>query len=155
MVVGFASPSPIDMGRGVMCEVRRDEETEPVALAVLELGEDDPNCRYVDDYEYWLRGCPRYWPLISRRMTRTAVIGRRGYDDDEDERTAMGRRRGGLSLRERGQLGRALPAARDEYPAPGADSSRQPPTGRNDPCPCGSGKKFKKCCLRKQGDGGR
>jgi hypothetical protein len=23
--------------------------------------------------------------------------------------------------------------------------------GRNDPCPCGSGKKFKKCCLRQQG----
>jgi Protein of unknown function (DUF1186)/SEC-C motif len=23
--------------------------------------------------------------------------------------------------------------------------------GRNDPCPCGSGKKFKKCCLAKQG----
>lgn len=22
-----------------------------------------------------------------------------------------------------------------------------PKTGRNDPCPCGSGKKFKKCCL--------
>lgn len=22
-------------------------------------------------------------------------------------------------------------------------------TGRNDPCPCGSGKKYKKCCLRK------
>lgn len=21
--------------------------------------------------------------------------------------------------------------------------------GRNDPCPCGSGKKFKKCCLNK------
>ena len=21
--------------------------------------------------------------------------------------------------------------------------------GRNDPCPCGSGKKYKKCCLRK------
>ena len=24
-----------------------------------------------------------------------------------------------------------------------------PRTGRNDPCPCGSGKKYKKCCLRK------
>jgi len=24
-----------------------------------------------------------------------------------------------------------------------------PKTGRNDPCPCGSGKKFKKCCLHK------
>ena len=22
-------------------------------------------------------------------------------------------------------------------------------TSRNDPCPCGSGKKFKQCCLRK------
>jgi preprotein translocase subunit SecA len=25
--------------------------------------------------------------------------------------------------------------------------------GRNDPCPCGSGKKFKACCMRKQGNG--
>ena len=24
----------------------------------------------------------------------------------------------------------------------------QPKIGRNDPCPCGSGKKYKKCCLR-------
>ncbi|WP_371924923.1 SEC-C metal-binding domain-containing protein [Endozoicomonas sp. SCSIO W0465] len=23
-----------------------------------------------------------------------------------------------------------------------------PKTGRNDPCPCGSGQKFKKCCGR-------
>jgi hypothetical protein len=23
------------------------------------------------------------------------------------------------------------------------------PIGRNDPCPCGSGKKYKKCCMRK------
>jgi len=23
-------------------------------------------------------------------------------------------------------------------------------TGRNDPCPCGSGKKYKKCCLAKK-----
>ena len=22
------------------------------------------------------------------------------------------------------------------------------PIGRNDPCPCGSGKKFKKCCIQ-------
>ncbi len=34
----------------------------------------------------------------------------------------------------------------------------EPPTnkkvGRNDPCPCGSGKKFKKCCLSKRQTGG-
>ncbi|RLA43860.1 MAG: hypothetical protein DRR42_21180, partial [Gammaproteobacteria bacterium] len=25
-------------------------------------------------------------------------------------------------------------------------------TGRNDPCPCGSGKKYKHCCLGTPGD---
>lgn len=29
----------------------------------------------------------------------------------------------------------------------GAQAMLQPKIGRNDPCPCGSGKKFKKCCL--------
>jgi hypothetical protein len=36
------------------------------------------------------------------------------------------------------------------------DEEVEPPTnkiGRNDPCPCGSGKKFKKCCLKKQRNG--
>ncbi|MEQ1674882.1 MAG: SEC-C metal-binding domain-containing protein [Candidatus Nitrotoga sp.] len=26
----------------------------------------------------------------------------------------------------------------------------EPKIGRNDPCPCGSGKKYKKCCLAKE-----
>lgn len=34
------------------------------------------------------------------------------------------------------------PARRAAYRRPG------PKTGRNDPCPCGSGRKFKKCCGR-------
>jgi hypothetical protein len=34
----------------------------------------------------------------------------------------------------------------DEEPLPSKKK-----VGRNDPCPCGSGKKFKKCCLHKQG----
>jgi uncharacterized protein len=32
----------------------------------------------------------------------------------------------------------------------GAGSTRRTRIGRNDPCPCGSGKKYKKCCLRKE-----
>ena len=35
------------------------------------------------------------------------------------------------------------------------DEEPEPPpkrVGRNDPCPCGSGKKFKKCCLHKRGN---
>jgi preprotein translocase subunit SecA len=32
---------------------------------------------------------------------------------------------------------------------PGAPMRREAPkVGRNDPCPCGSGKKFKQCCGR-------
>ncbi len=31
---------------------------------------------------------------------------------------------------------------------PGSSSSRKPRWGRNQPCPCGSGKKYKKCCGR-------
>ena len=36
-----------------------------------------------------------------------------------------------------------------EFPAPSkpARASRQRKPGRNDPCPCGSGRKYKKCCL--------
>jgi SEC-C motif domain protein len=32
-----------------------------------------------------------------------------------------------------------------EGPAPFREASRKP--GRNEPCPCGSGKKYKRCCL--------
>jgi uncharacterized protein len=37
-------------------------------------------------------------------------------------------------------------------PPPPPVPVHSPPTpkvGRNDPCPCGSGKKYKKCCLNK------
>jgi preprotein translocase subunit SecA len=31
-----------------------------------------------------------------------------------------------------------------------AQSPRTDSVGRNDPCPCGSGKKYKNCCMRKE-----
>lgn len=33
-------------------------------------------------------------------------------------------------------------------PTPRQMSRRPPKVGRNEPCLCGSGKKFKKCCLK-------
>jgi preprotein translocase subunit SecA len=48
--------------------------------------------------------------------------------------------------------GAATPAA--PRPAPLRPAPRTPSgekVGRNDPCPCGSGKKYKKCCYLKQG----
>ena len=42
-------------------------------------------------------------------------------------------------------------AARLAYEASKAGTVKRtkPKIGRNDPCPCGSGKKYKKCCLYK------
>ena len=34
----------------------------------------------------------------------------------------------------------------DHGPAPEPVRRTEPKVGRNDPCPCASGKKFKKCC---------
>jgi len=31
--------------------------------------------------------------------------------------------------------------------------NRGPRVGRNDPCPCGSGRKYKQCCMRQGGNG--
>ncbi|RMD64462.1 MAG: hypothetical protein D6824_03965, partial [Planctomycetota bacterium] len=43
-------------------------------------------------------------------------------------------------------------------PAPAPKTPTPPPAprkvGRNDPCPCGSGKKYKKCCMLKEGAAG-
>lgn len=36
--------------------------------------------------------------------------------------------------------------------SPSLAQTKKPKIGRNDPCPCGSGKKFKKCCLLKEQD---
>ena len=36
-----------------------------------------------------------------------------------------------------------------QAPMEGVPNRAKPKVGRNDPCPCGSGKKFKKCCLGK------
>jgi len=36
---------------------------------------------------------------------------------------------------------------RSDYAPPATVTRGEPKVGRNDPCPCGSGKKFKKCCL--------
>jgi uncharacterized protein (DUF2384 family) len=49
-----------------------------------------------------------------------------------------------------GREARAAAAGRDPWDDPAASlASVEPKIGRNDPCPCGSGKKYKKCCLAK------
>lgn len=55
------------------------------------------------------------------------------------------------AMREYAHLGRSIYQARLETGDLGREPSRHTKVGRNDPCPCGSGKKFKKCCALKGG----
>ena len=48
------------------------------------------------------------------------------------------------------RLGRRLPDTGDPRPGGEAPLPARRDVGRNHPCPCGSGKKYKKCCLLKE-----
>ena len=50
------------------------------------------------------------------------------------------------AMREYALIGRAIYQARLETGDLGQAPLARPKVGRNDPCPCGSGRKFKKCC---------
>ena len=50
------------------------------------------------------------------------------------------------AMREYAHLGRSIYQARRAAGDLDQESLARPKVGRNDPCPCGSGKKFKKCC---------
>lgn len=47
---------------------------------------------------------------------------------------------------------KALPGEDEEPLPPPVETIRKQgaDVGRNDPCPCGSGKKYKQCCLTKE-----
>jgi uncharacterized protein YecA (UPF0149 family) len=49
-------------------------------------------------------------------------------------------------MQEYAHLGRSIYQARREAGDLDPAISARPKIGRNDPCSCGSGKKFKKCC---------
>jgi uncharacterized protein len=114
------------------------------------------------DAEMWAHGfmqavmlCRRDWePLFSDDEASAALrpIRLLGADDLTKEELLLIR-----TVEQRGKLSELVPAsltatyrfwlpyreARRERPAV---RRAQPRVGRNDPCPCGSGKKFKRCC---------
>jgi hypothetical protein len=144
--VSFASPPLAD--DGAVCEVRCDEQTEQVALAKLFLDEHDPNYQYVDDYRYWRWEVRDFADLDDEDDEEYA-------DDSEEEEEYCDEDEDDEEWEyDEGDFG-PLPAGdrESEYSGPQPIRRDQPPVGRNDPCPCGSGKKFKKCCLKKPNAG--
>jgi len=71
-----------------------------------------------------------------------------GLDDGESETVALALDR---RLEREGYEPVFFPPEDDEHDHPHqhaapAEPARSEKAGRNDPCPCGSGKKYKKCC---------
>jgi len=76
---------------------------------------------------------------------------REQWQEDAEQRDAS---RQGRHTQQHADEEAAYPADDDFYdPLPPSATvvHEGPKTGRNEPCPCGSGKKYKKCCLKKQG----
>jgi hypothetical protein len=80
---------------------------------------------------------------IERQRRMEAMADGEGLDDLDDDLSAD-------DFLDEEDLPDLPPALDDRRPRVTAPLRRDPATpGRNDPCPCGSGKKYKKCCLNK------
>ncbi len=120
------------------------------------------NAQEYEDAEAWAFGfvegmklCWSEWqPLLSTPQGRSlfspiGLLGEDGFSVDQDELTRTPGMRAVLAL----QIPHAildmhahwLPLRIAVHEREVA-RSMQPKAGRNEPCPCGSGKKFKKCC---------
>ena len=85
---------------------------------------------------------------VNTRTQRKQVIsgGENRKEDFED--SEMNVRRGPSVGSGSGQMPNAAPKPEDAR-KPETFRREQPKVGRNDPCPCGSGKKYKNCCMNK------
>jgi hypothetical protein len=83
-------------------------------------------------------GSPRN--IIEAARVRQAAAKAR----EDEERKA--KERAAASVSSASSQAKAAPQAAARKPAAAPATRARPSVGRNDPCPCGSGKKFKKCC---------
>ncbi|MDO4834240.1 MAG: preprotein translocase subunit SecA [Bacillota bacterium] len=99
--------------------------------------------------EEFVRNC--YNVTVTTHSERKNVIGsgqsRKDEFDDSEMREAAARQRAGGGSVDMDSAPAAVPErARKQETV----RREQPKIGRNDPCPCGSGKKYKHCCGRNQ-----
>jgi len=103
-----------------------------------------------------LLGLSELEPQVARAFRQKLVDNDiLGFEDFQDDlRAARADRAGFFKERGLGPIDDAV-AALEVFDMDEEDLAPQPPAenkfkhvGRNDPCPCGSGKKYKKCCLQ-------
>ena len=85
---------------------------------------------------------------VNTRAQRRQVISGGQNKKADFEESEMNVRRGPSVGAGAGQIPNAAPKPEDAR-KPETFRREQPKVGRNDPCPCGSGKKYKNCCMNK------
>jgi len=172
-VTGISEEFPIDECDGVICEAREGKRRWEVSLCDLEVEEDHPNAQPIDDYGYW------FWETFSEddfddyegdEFWADALddedefdVGLDEFGDDEgefgDDEDLLDDAHPFKVVKYRPEVDRGPDEEDlgDDGPVWVEDDLLRPPRveareepGRNDPCPCGSGKKYKHCCLKKR-----
>ncbi|PUB80923.1 MAG: YecA family protein [gamma proteobacterium symbiont of Ctena orbiculata] len=94
--------------------------------------------------DHWRSGGKKMAALLSPILAFTAATDWKGHDKSYDVVESIQLK---IAPNAR-QIHAYWLSRRDEIPQDELIKKReQTPVGRNDPCPCGSGKKYKKCCL--------
>ncbi|MFT7624524.1 MAG: hypothetical protein ACI9WU_003712, partial [Myxococcota bacterium] len=151
-LLGLVTEAPIAMVLAALDEGRLSSEREAVAvMAAGLLGGEEAR----SDVSRWIR---ILWQRAVGPEARMMLVAAAGEVGDEHARAAV--RSDEMSARARDTqvtwirelLDRPLEALDEVEPAhvtSGFTVRRTVPRiGRNEPCPCGSGKKYKKCCLK-------
>lgn len=105
---------------------------------------------YADLLEFY--GDPAAIPALRAQLDKfqQRTIGQAEWIDVSQLCAAIENLGGSLTHEERALLQKNMPEglrrSADGKMAPRLQAVRAPTPGRNDPCPCGSGKKYKKCC---------
>jgi len=107
-------------------------------------GQKDPKQEYKKEgYEMFVQMTWRVKSAVVGNILRLQLVRQESAEEIEQKRLAMQRRamaRAQASHAEAGGDGESRPRPKQETVV-----RSQPKVGRNDPCPCGSGKKYKKC----------
>ncbi|HET6883421.1 MAG TPA: SEC-C metal-binding domain-containing protein [Pirellulales bacterium] len=161
-----------DEPHGLYAEISVDNRVEVTRLEDVMLVDDDPYDTLLRDYEHWFDTVHEYddWPEdddladaeeispadldrmlhLAWKAAWKAEFGRLPDEFDIERARSLADE---LRNPNAAQLFDSTAGLIDDEPVDDALDSpepiRAPPrVGRNDPCPCGSGKKYKKCCLR-------
>ena len=107
-------------------------------------GQKDPKQEYKKEgYEMFVQMTWRVKSAVVGNVLRLQLVRQETAEEIEQKRLAMQRRAKARAMASHADAG----GDGDQKPKPRQETvvRTQPKVGRNDPCPCGSGKKYKKC----------